>query len=293
MRRATVSRSPSSARATWITVRETPARQLLRELWDAVTANRLLVFASAIAFRGLVALVPLVLLGLALLGALGLQDTWDHSIRPAVAHHVQKPVASAIDYSVKQIFAGDSTSLIVFATAWVLWNMALAVSVVMQALNDIHDVDESRSLLRRMVTATALGAAAGALLVSSLLVLSAAPLIGGGWLHAAFGLGRWLCAPALLAAAVWLLFRYAPAERPESEWASAGSVLVIVVWLIISAAFVSWVSVANYKSATGNLAVLVTITLYVFASAATFLFGAQLDELLRKKAGRTRARRAA
>ena len=44
-----------------------------------------------------------------------------------------------------------------------------------------------------------------------------------------------------------------------------------------------WISVANYKSATGNLTVLLTITLYLFITSSIFLLGAQLDELLRKK----------
>ena len=63
------------------------------------------------------ATIPLLLLGLALLGALGLRSTWENSIRPAIDPHVQKPVARAINYSVEQIFAGDSTVLILFAAA--------------------------------------------------------------------------------------------------------------------------------------------------------------------------------
>src|SRR5919197_4238846 len=223
-----------------------------------------------------------VLLGLALLGTLGLRSTWEDSIRPAVDPHFQKPVAHAIDYSVEQIFAGNSTGLILFASAWVLWNLTLAVGVVMEALNRIHNVKEGRPFTQRAVTAVALAAALGALLVLAVIVMSAAPLIGGS-LHVVFGIGRWVVAPALLALAVGLLFRYAPAERPDTEWASAGSALVVLVWLGASGLFVWWVTVANYKSASGNLTVLLTITLYLFITSAIFLLGAQLDELLRKK----------
>jgi membrane protein len=115
------------------------------------------------------------------------------------------------------------------------------------------------------------------------LVMSAAPLIGGGTLHLVFGLGRWIVAPLLLIAAVTLLVRFAPAEQPDTEWASAGSTLVVLVWLVASGVFFWWVSVANYKTATGNLTVLLTVTLYVFVTSAIFLLGAQLDELLRKR----------
>jgi membrane protein len=275
--------------ASWGVIRSTPPRRLVRDLRDAVVENRLLLFASAIAYRALVALIPLVLLGLAMLGALGLRSTWEKSIRPAVDPHLEKPVAHAIDFTVNQILSGNSAGLIAFASLWVLWNMTLAVFAVMEALNEVHDVKERRTFTRRVVTAVSLSALAGILLIVALIVMSAAPLIGGGPWHTIFGIGRWLVAPALLAVAVELLFRYAPAERPETEWASAGSALVIVVWLIATAIFFWWITIANYKSPTGNLAVLLTITLYVFITSAIFLFGAQLDELLRKKSGGRRA----
>ena len=269
---------------SWQAIRRGSPRVLLRDFKDAAVANRLLVYSSAVAYRAVIATIPLVLLGLALMGAFGLQNTWRNSIRPAVDPHLEQPVAAAIDFSVGQIFAGNSAGLIAFAGVWALWNVSIAVSVVMQALNEIHDVREARPLKIRALIATALGTAVAALLILAVLVMSAAPLINGPVLHLVFGIGRWLVAPALLVLAVTLLFRFAPAERPETEWASAGSALVVLVWLATTGVFLWWVTVANYKSATGNLAVLVTLTLYMFITSAIFLFGAQLDELLRRKA---------
>lgn len=260
-----------------------PPAELFRDFRDAVERNRLTVYASAVAYRALVATIPLVLLGLTLLSAFGLDSTWTKSIRPAIDPHVQPPVARAIDFTVAQIFRGSSTGLMLFAAAWVLWNLSLAMSVIMEALNRIHDVEERRSRTTRVGTAVALAAGVGVLLITATLVMSAAPLIGNGTLHLVFGLGRWVVSPLLLIVAVTLLFRFGPAEQPETEWASAGSTLVVVVWLVTSAIFVWWVTVANYKSSTGNLTVLLTITLYIFISSAIFLLGAQLDELLRRR----------
>ena len=270
--------------ASWAQIRAVPARTFFRDFADATSKNRLAVFASAIAYRFLVATIPLILLGLALLSAFGLRSTWENSLRPAIDPHLQKPVARSIDFTVEQILGGDSTGLIVFAGAWVLWNLSLAVTVVMAALNQIHDVKESRSLPVRAATAVGLAVVVGSAVVVAVLVLSAAPLVGGGALHLVLGIGRWIVAPGLLVVAVTLLFRFAPAEHADAGWASAGSALVVLVWLGTSAAFSWWISVADYKSATGNLAVLLTVTLYIFVSSAIFLFGAQLDELLRVRA---------
>jgi membrane protein len=272
----------TTAYATWRQLRAVGPRRVVGDMKEAIGRNRLGLYASAIAYRFIVAAIPLILLGLALLSAFGLRSTWTNSIRPAVDPHVQQPVANAIDFTVERIFSGDSAGLIAFAGALVLWNLTLAVTVVMEALNQVHEVEEKRSFLHRALVAVALAVGVGVMIVCALLVMSAAPLIGGGTLHLVFGLGRWLVAPLLVIVAVTLLFRFAPAERPETEWASAGSTFVVLVWLVTTAVFFWWVTVANYKSATGNLTVLLTIALYVFVTSAIFLFGAQLDELLRK-----------
>jgi membrane protein len=280
-----VSASNEAVRS-WRVIREEPPLQLAAEFKGALVENRVLTYASAVAYRCLVATIPLILLGLALLSVFGLQDTWTKSIRPAIDPHVEKPVARAIDFSVQQVLGHSSTGLLVFACLWLLWNFTFAVLTIMEALNQIHDVREGRSLVRRVVTAVLLGAAVGILLVLAILVMSAAPLINGSVLHLVFGVGRWLVAPALLVVTVTMLFRFGPAERPDTEWASAGSALVVLVWLVATAVFFWWISIANYKSATGNLTVLVTISAYVFITSAIFLLGAQLDELLRKRAHR-------
>jgi membrane protein len=278
-----VSTTSRRAQRSWDVIRQESPGERIRDFKDAVVENHVLTYASAVAYRCLVATIPLILLGLALLATFGLQSTWTNSIQPAIDPHVEKPVARAIDFTVQQVLSGSSTGLLVFATLWLLWNFTFAVLTIMEALNQIHDVRERRSVGRKIATAVALGGAVGFLLVSAVMVMSAAPLIGGSVLHLVFGIGRWLAAPVLLVLTVAILFRYAPAERPETEWASAGSTLVVLVWLVTTGVFFWWISVANYKSATGNLTVLVTISVYVFVTSAIFLLGAQLDELLRKR----------
>jgi membrane protein len=110
-------------------------------------------------------------------------------------------------------------------------------------------------------------------------------------IHFVLGVGRWLVAVVLLAFAVGAVMRFGPAERPEKRWASAGSLLVIAVWVVASLLFKLWVtSVADFKSPVGGLTVLLFLSWYVFVSAAIFLVGAQLDELLRKETHREGSR---
>jgi membrane protein len=173
----------------------------------------------------------------------------------------------------------------------VLWDLTLAIGAIMDALNRIHDVEEKRSAARRAVTALTLAAVTGICFVGSILIVTVAPRAQEPVLHFLLGVGRWLIAAALVAFVVGAVMRFAPAERPEKRWASAGSILVIVVWIAASLLFKVWVtSVADFKSAVGSLTVLLFLSWYVFVSSAIFLVGAQLDELLRKATHRQGSR---
>jgi membrane protein len=245
----------------------------------------LLTYASAIAFRGLVALVPLTLLGLGLLGALGYQDVWRETVAPALEGRLTGPVYEGIDYSVEQILSSGTAGLIAFAAALLLWDLVWAVGAVMSALNRIHDVEEGRSGRRRLLVRVWLAGVVGVCLIGAALAVLAAPKLADGALDVVVGIGRWIVGVTLLGLAVGLLFRYAPAERPQAKWASAGSVLVIASWIVASLLFRLYVTtVADFETAIGSLTVFLVLTAYVFTSAAIFIVGAQLDELLRMDA---------
>ena len=263
-------------------------REVAREIATAFEEHGLFTYASAIAFRALIALVPLILLGLGLLGALGLEDVWTDSIAPAVEAHVTAPVYEAIDFTVQKIFSTSSVGLIAFATALLIWDATWGVRGVIAALNTMHDVEETRSWVRATLIALVLAIAVSACLVAAVLVVIAAPRAGGGALDVILGVGRWIVAVALLLTALALLLRYAPAEQPEVRWASAGSLFVVATWIVTSIAF-SWYvrSIANFESAIGSLTVFLVLTSYMLASVTVFLAGAQLDELLRKEVHRS------
>jgi membrane protein len=260
------------------------ARRLARELKDAVARHRLLTFASAVSFRALVALVPLTLLGLGILGALGQASVWTNSIAPTIRRHVTTPVFDGIDFSVQRIFASDKGSLITLATALVLWHMTVAVATVMETLNEIHDVKDERSWWRKLLVALALAVAIVVCLVAAVLVVTVAPKIGSGAVHFVLGVGRWLVAAALLGLAIGALVRYAPAEHPRPRWASAGSIAIVGAWIVLSLVFRVWVSdVSNFKTGIGFLTAFLVLGAYIYLSVLVFVLGVQLDELLRKR----------
>src|SRR5919108_6499834 len=175
-------------------------RHLVHELARRFSEHELPIYASAIAFRALVAAIPLALLGLGLLGALGLQSTWRESIAPTIKPRVIAPVYNGINAAADKILSSGTVGLIAFAIALVIWDLAIGIMAIMRALNHVHDVKESRSFLHRVAVAVGLAVAVGICVVAAILVVIAAPRAGGA-LDLLLGILRWLLAPLLLGVA--------------------------------------------------------------------------------------------
>src|SRR3954454_22940148 len=116
------------------------------KLWiDLFNKHELLDRASGISFAVMKALVPLTLLGLAMLGAVGQRHVWKETMFPALRPHVQPATARAINTAVEKIFSSDSAGLIVFASLMALWYISGSVRGGMTATNRIYECYETRS----------------------------------------------------------------------------------------------------------------------------------------------------
>jgi membrane protein len=265
---------------------KTRLKRLVR-LWVGLfSEHSLLDHASGIAFAVLKALVPLTLLGLAVLGAVGERRVWKETIYPSIQSHVQPATAHAIDVAAEKIFSTSSTGLIVFASLLTLWYVSGSVRGVMSATNTVYGCEETRSWKQRYPISLGLAAAITLCVVGAILVVLAAPALAGhGALQVVVAIGRWLVAIALLALAVGLLMRFAPVEPRPNTWVSGGSILVILAWVAATLIFqLLATTLLNFKSATGNLGVFLVLTGYVYTSAIIFLVGVEADELLREDA---------
>jgi membrane protein len=254
-----------------------------RAVWEGLRRHSGGVHANAIAYRVLVSLVPLTLLGVGLLGVLGLEDVWTKTIFPALEERLSRPSARATDYVVSGIFEREGPLLISLAGLLFLYHTAIAVRICQRALNGIHETTEQRGRRRALAVVVALAVAVDLLFLAALLTV----VVGGRVENLALEIVRWPVAVLLVGVGVGLLLRYAPAEQPDPRWASAGSALIVAGWLAASALFGFWVtSVASYKSAIGSLVAFLVLTTYTLTVSLIFVVGAELDETLRVERGR-------
>jgi membrane protein len=201
---------------------------------------------------------------------------------------VTQPTFDALNAAIQKIYAHNSAGLIAFAAAYAIWQVSGSIRAVMDALNAILECDDKRSTQRRFLLSVALSIAVIVLIGCALFVV----LVSGRLLGASGGIWHWLIAflrwPAgaiFLGLAVGLVAHYAPVEYRGKRWASVGAALIVIAWLIESAIYAWFLKhFANYKSAAGNLFMLMVVVTYFYVSSVVFLIGAQLDEFLRDEA---------
>ena len=266
----------------------TDVQALTRDVVGAFRQNGLSNFASAIAFRVVLALVPFLLFLLAVLGFLHLEEVWRSDVAPELKKNASEVAFKLVDDTVRQVLSQKQLWWLTVGLVVTLWELSAATRVTMGALDRVYGYRRRRSLLELLPRSVALGAAMGVCVVAAIAVVRFGPLLTGevhGVLAVLSFLVRWLLAAAVLAVGTGLTMRYGAATRQPVPWVSFGTGLVLVSWVLTSIGFGLYATyVASYTSVFGHLASIFVLLLYLWLSANAFLVGIQLDACVRKKA---------
>jgi membrane protein len=249
---------------------------LVRDVVDRYAEHDVLTFASAIAYKVLFAIIPLVLFGLGLAGGLGFDERWTRDWAPKVKDAVSAPVFQVLDEAAGRALSQQQTFWMTAGLVLAVWTISSATRAIMDAFDRIYQVRRRRPFLERMAVSLALGLGVAVLLLAAAACVTLAPI--PAWV-------RWPAAGALLIVVVALLVAYAPAERRPLRWVSAGTGLAVAAWLGTSLAL-GWyaTSIAEYGTVYGELATVVILLTYLYLAAAAFLTGVELDDLLEARA---------
>ena len=265
------------------------ARELGRAILDGFKQHDLLTYSSAISFQILTAVVPFLMFVLALAGLLHLNSVWLNHVAPEIRAHVSPAVFSVISSTVNKAFSGRQLLWATFGGGLALWQVSGAVRAVMGAFDRIYGAGTERPFFKRYLISFALAIAVGGCFILAAVCLALAPFFdvrhpGVAWDVFAF-LTRWVLTIGFLSLAVGLLVRVAPATPQPLPWVSLGTTIVTVWWLIVSVGFYFYLTgLASYGSVFGSLASVIVVMGYLYISTTAFLFGAQLDAIIRAQA---------
>ena len=261
---------------------------LTKDVVRSFQDNGLPNFASAMAFRVVLALVPLLLFLLALLGFLDLEEAWKSDVAPEIKKNASDVAYKLVDDTVNQVLSQKKVWWLTVGLALTLWELSAATRVTMVAMDRLYGYHRRRGLIELLPRSLALGAAMGVCVVGAIAIVRFGPLLTGeldGVLAVLYFVVRWLLAAAVLGLGVWLTVRFGPATPQPVPWVSFGTALVLVSWVLTSIGFGLYATyVASYTSVFGHLASVFVLLVYLWLSANAFLVGIQLDACVREPA---------
>jgi membrane protein len=265
-----------------------PVRKLTVDVVRSFQRNGLANFASAIAFRVVLSLVPFILFLLALIGFLDLEEIWRQDVAPELKKSASDAGYRLISDTVDQVLRQKQVWWLSVGLLVTLWELSSTTRVAMTAMDRIYGYYRRRSFFEVFPRSVALGAAMGVCAVGAIAIVRFGPLLTGdldGVLVVVSFLVRWLLAAGVLALGVGLLVRFGSATRQPLPWVSVGTGLVLAAWVLTSIGFGLYATyVASYESVFGHLATLFVLLIYIYLIANAFLVGIQLDADVRKRA---------
>jgi membrane protein len=260
-------------------VRALSVRDLAVRLFEAFRENALLLHASSIAFRAAVAVIPLTLFALGLMGFLGLSEVWTADLAPRL-YEVASPAAYIlIDDTVEKVLTQGQLFWVTVGAVVTVWQVSGAVHAAMHALNAVYDTEEDRPFLEQLRVSILLGLASVAALLLAIAAAQGIPALIGGVIGFLVG---WLLALVLLGLALGLLLRAGPDKSRPPGWVSFGTVLTVALWVLASVLFGLYLQhVASYDTIFGALATAFVALEYLYLSSIVFLAGVQTDAIVR------------
>jgi membrane protein len=266
----------------------TDVQALTRDVVSGFRKNGLANFAGAMAFREVLALIPLLLLLLSLLGFFDLQEVWRKDVAPELEKNASEAAFKLVDDTVRQVLSQKQVWWLTVGLVLTVWELSAITRVTITALDRIYGYHRRRGLFEVLPRSLWLGVAMGVCVVAAIAVVRFGPLLTGevhGVVAVLSFFVRWLLAAAALAVGIALIVRYGSATRQPVPWVSLGTGLVLVSWILTSIAFGLYATyVATYTSVFGHLASIFVLLLYLWLSANAFLVGIQLDACVRRKA---------
>lgn len=264
-------------------------RALALSLWLEIYQGALLTHAAALSFYFLLALFPLLLF---LITILGFFAEPGEEMRIELLVHLSQMLprtASELIYTTVDEIAKNADSVkLFFGLASGLWIISSGMVAMSEAVNAMYGVKEARPFWRVRLLAV------GLILVLAVLILSALTLLlyGGeigdllanffnqGDLYAVL----WTAAqiPIVLAFMLFafaLIYYFAPNLHDQKwYWITPGSVLGVALWLLISFAFRLYMRhFDNYSVTYGSLGAVIVLMLWLYLTGVTILIGSKIN----------------
>jgi membrane protein len=261
-------------------------KQIVKRAWAENSADNMPIIAGGVAFFGFLSIFPALIAMISLYGLVASPETVTRQIE-ALSAQLPQSAADLIGAQLTEITSTNSSALtwsLVVAILAALWSASGGVGNIVTAINLAYDEVETRNFFKLKATSLVLtlGAIVFVLITFGLvavvpIVLEALPLGGVGTVLAQ--VLRWILLLAVFAGALAVLYRVAPdRDAPKLRWVSLGSIVVTVVWALVSLGFSFYVDrFGSYDKTYGAIAGVIVLMLWLYLTCYLVLLGAEIN----------------
>jgi membrane protein len=273
-------------------------RELLTRTWNRIIVNEIMTRAAAVSFYAMLAVVPFLALILTisiellpdLRGPSGTMVGFGNMTVGellATVKSILPPEASELFVTqVSEIQKKPKAGLISASLGVTLWLAASLFVAIIDAMNRIYGVTETRPFWKVRLTAIVMTIIQLGILVVSLLAIVAWPEVVA-WLGlsrpAAFlaVLVQWLVVLCMVLFSFALSLYVGPDADQRWEWITPGSFLGAIAFLVVSLGFRIYVqNFANYGKTYGSLGGVMVLLFWFWISSLVLLASAQMNKLI-------------
>lgn len=271
-------------------------REFSRRLWDKAEEDDVFFMAGAVAFNVIIAVIPLLILGVGLTGFV-------------LSARFPDPTAAVLELvsdNLPQAGAGvDLTGLLrsgvagiverragftVLGSIFFIWLATRLVGSLRIAVREVFDIGARRSIIRGKlfdIAAVLIGILLLTLNLGMTVMLTAAVQMGGDFLEVEGGtlsLADRLAGITVAVVSIWMLFliayRYLPARPIRWRTAAIAATFAAAAHEGLKVAF-SWYAteVADYGSTLGNLATVAVLFFWIYYGALVFVLGGEVAQV--------------
>jgi len=282
--------------------REGPLRLARRTLWQAYyqfEKDNGWMMAGHIAFMGLFALFPFLIFLLALAGFLGQGEAADTSVELGL-ELLPPDVASALKPAIDEVRNAPHAGLITFGILATLWVSSSGLEALRHALNLAYDVGDPPAFWRTRLESLLLTILAAVVVIVVTILLIVIPLVlqavqalfeRADLQRVYFAGARDALGFLLLLGLLMLLYRVLPNVRLRAMEVVPGAVVAWLLWLAVVWGYTVYLrSVPSYSVTYGSLGGIVVTLFFFYISALLFIYGAEINSVLRRRNEDRRAR---
>jgi membrane protein len=273
-------------------------KELAKRVWHEINADDVWGRAAQLSYYFLLALFPLLLVMMALLGIFADKGTeLRHNLISYLSQVMPESAGELVTKTVEELSNSAGAGKISVGLLATLWAASNGMGAISETLNMAYNVKESRPYWKARLVAIGLTIALALLIVSALVLLlygfeiadAVASWAGlSGVFSSVWKIVQWPLLIFFILLAFNLIYYFAPdLKDQEWKWVTPGAAIGVLLWLLISFGFRTYLRYFNSYSATyGSLGALIIMMLWFYFTGLAILIGGEVNSEIESAAAK-------